>query len=121
MPHIIVEGPITAEGIWLAFRPLEIREGTNVYKAESAYLAETKDHVLIRSMTVERGFGKRFFVKIDEKVNGLHFGLEGLGLPERSDGVKRLLALFALQVLESVPEAKLGATDLAEYLKEPSA
>lgn len=119
MPHVIIEGPLTVEDIWLAFKPLAFREGANHYKAEDILLSRDKHTALIRSLTVERGFTKNFYVRAVQKDDAISLGLEKLTMPDSSDGVKRLLGLYAWTILQSEPESVVKATDIKEFLGEP--
>lgn len=119
MPHVVIQGPVTVEDVHLAFRPMEFREGTARYKAEESYLLQDKTALLIRSMTVERGFVKSFFVRISSKgEDQITIGLEKTGRPELSDGVRRLIALYALLIIRSEPQAHVVTTNIPEQLKE---
>ncbi len=120
MPHVILQGPLTPEDIWLAFQPEEFSEDGNRYKAEEAFLSSAKDIVLIRSLAVERGFTKLFYVRVARKEGQLSIGLERLTKPDASDGVKRLLGLYAWKILQSDPETSVASTNIGEFVREPA-
>lgn len=121
MPHIVISGPITPEDIWLAFEPTEFAEGENRFKAEQAYLASTRDLVLIRSLVVERGFRKTFHVRIAARdEGGISLGIDPLTRPDISDGVKRLLGLYAWKLLQIEPTAEIASTNIGDFVKEPA-
>lgn len=120
MPHVSLQGPLNPEDIWIAFQPTEFREKGNLYKAEAAYMDTGKTEVLIRSLCVERGFQRRFMVRIAAKADGVYIGLDTLGAPDRSDVVRRLLGLYAWKIMQAEPEAIVSATNIADFLGEPA-
>lgn len=119
MPHVILTGPLTPEDIWLAFQPVEFREKGNLYKAEAAYLSVDKEEVLVRSLCVERGFNRRFLVRISSREDGIHIGIDSLAAPDKSEGVRRQLGLYAWMILQAEPEAVMGTTDISDFMGEP--
>ncbi|MCC5875885.1 MAG: hypothetical protein JJU11_06670, partial [Candidatus Sumerlaeia bacterium] len=86
MPHVILNGPLSPEDIWLAFQPIEFKEKENLYKAEAAYLNSDKTELLIRSLVVERGFKRKFLVRISAREEGIHLGIDSLASPDKSEG-----------------------------------
>lgn len=120
MPHVILAGPVTVEDIWLAFEPTSFTEKGNRFKAEEAFLSVDKRILLVRSVTVERGFTKQFYVRFVQKPEGVSVGLDLLNSPEKSDGVKRLLGLFAWKIMEAEPEVNVATTNIQEFLGEPT-
>lgn len=120
MPHVILTGPLTPEDIWLAYQPIEFKEGANLYKAEAAYLNTDKSELLIRSLVVERGFKRKFLVRITAREDGIHIGIDSLAAPDKSDGVRRLLGLYAWTIMQAEPEAVVTTTNIREQLGEPT-
>ncbi len=120
MPHVILQGPLVPEDIWLAFQPEEFTEGGDRYKAEEAFLSSDKKVLLIRSFTVERGFTKVFYVRVALKEGQLSIGLDKLTKPDASDGVKRLLGLYAWKILQNDPETAIASTNIEEFVREPA-
>jgi hypothetical protein len=121
MPHVLLKGPTNVEDIWLAYAPLEIAEQGNRYKSEGAYLSADKVDLIVRSLVVERGFRKTFFVRIHQREDGLlHIGLDSLQQPDKSDGVKRLLGLYAWKIMMIEPEMAVSSTNIEAFLKDPA-
>lgn len=119
MPHVILQGPLTAEDIWLAFQPLEIHEDGCHFKATEAFLSVDRKTLLVRSIVVERNFPKNFFLRIVESEGTLTLGLEPQGVPERTDAVKRYIALCAWQILQSEPEMSVLKGNIADLVTPP--
>jgi hypothetical protein len=117
MPHLTLTGPVSVHDIWLAFEPSEWHEGGTHFKAQECFLSSDKSTALIRSLVVERQFPKAFFVRITEREGELTIGLEALATPERTDGVKRLLALFAELIILNEPLERISGGNIREFLK----
>ncbi len=118
--HLMLNGPVTPEDIWLAFAPTEYREGDTQFKAQEAFLLHDKKVLLVRSLVVERGFPKPFFLKVAVREGGLQIGLEQIGNPDRTDALKRWLGFVAWSILQSAPEMELaGDGGLESYVRGP--
>jgi len=119
MPHVALKGNLSAEDIWLAFSPEEFSEKGNHFKAEEAYLSTDKKTLLIKSIVVERGFSKTFLVKIAEKEERIVITVDPICKVEKSEGVKRLIGLYAWRILQAEPESKVDATNIEDLIGEP--
>lgn len=121
MPHVVLQGPVTPEDIWLSFRPLEFVESTTRMKVEDCYLAHDRESAIARCLTVERGFRKMFFLRFTRKAGDqLSIGPDPFGSPERSDGVKRLVGLCAWMMLQAEPLAKVQSTNIGDLISAPA-
>lgn len=123
MPHVVLEGPITPEDIWLAFEPTEFHEGSTRFKGEEAYLSSDKESLLVRSLVVERGFPKHFYVRFTKKemeAGRITICLDQMNRPDVSDGVKRLIGLYAWKILQVEPTAGVLSSNVEDYIKEPA-
>lgn len=126
MPHLVFEGRVEIEDIFLGFQPLDLREGELIAKAQECFLNQEKTVLLIRSLVVERGFSMGFFMKIalhqsteKSEIVELSLGLEPVGSPERTEGVKRYMGFCAWVLLQADPELKLLRGNITEYVKGP--
>jgi hypothetical protein len=120
MPHVILKGPLTPEDIWLAFDPTEFQEEGNVYKVEDAYLSAAKDVLLLRVLTVERGFSQHFLMRIAAREGGLSVAVDRMATPERNYSVQRLVGLCAWRLLQAAPELAIETTNIPEMVREPA-
>lgn len=119
MPHVVLKGPLTVEDIWIAFEPTQFSEAGVQFKAEEAYLAHDKTMLLVRSLTVERGFPKSFFVRMHQKEDTITISLEKMARPDVTDAVKRLIGLYAWKILQTEHDATVETTNISELLGEP--
>lgn len=117
MPHVVIEGPVSPEDIWLGFKPLDAVEGGTRFKVLEAYLRHDKTEALARALTVERGFTKNFYIRFTQHGDRMTIGLEPLASPERSDGVKRLIGLCAWLVLQAEPRCTIVSTNIGELVR----
>lgn len=119
MPHVILQGPLEVEDIWLSFRTTEFAEKGNHFKAEEAYLSNDKKVLLVRSLVSERGYARTVLVRFTQQTDGVHMGIDKIGSPEKTDGVKRLLGLYTAMILTMEPRVSVAATNIREFLGEP--
>ncbi len=117
MPHVVLEGPITLEDIWLVYQPLQARERDCIFKTEDCYLSAEKTQLLVRAMTVEGGYTRRFYVLLLQKEGSITIKLEPLTDPEKTDGTRRLLGLITERILTAEPEARIARTNIQDFLK----
>ena len=118
MPHVILNTNQTIEQIFARFEPYAVQEAANRYKVEEAYLSHTRSTVLLRCITIERGFNKTFFLRLVQKDNSITVGLDLLNPPDKSDGVKRLIAIVAQRILLSAPGSSIASTNIQPFLRE---
>ena len=122
MPHVVLKGDTTVEDLWLAFAPLDLREGDVVYKASEAFLSHDKQTLLVRSLVVERDFPRNFFLKIvgDEKEGTMTLCIDKAGAPDRCDPVKRFIGLCAWRIMQAAPEVTLEHGNITELVTPPN-
>ncbi len=116
MPHIVIDGPMSLEDIWLAYQHLEVAEGPSRFKTEGCFLSNDKTELLIQALVVERGFVKKFYAKLHQHEEGVTIKLDPLTDPEKTDGVRRLLGLFAERLLAAEPEAHVARTNIQPFI-----
>lgn len=122
MPHVVISGPVTPEDISLAFQPVEFIERGNRFKAEQAYLSVDRKELLVRTLVIERGYRKLFYVRMHiNDAGNLHLGLDIMNHPDKSEAVRRLLGLYAWRILQAEPQAAVASTNIADLIKEPEA
>lgn len=122
MPHVVLEGPVTPEDIWLSFRPLEFHENGAHSKATECFLSSDRKSALVRSLVVERDFPKSFMLKMALRDGGLTVGLEPMGSPERTAAVKRFIGFCAWRIMQAEPQMRVvrgNILDLVGGPKEP--
>lgn len=116
MPHVVVTGPLDAARVAEDFVPVMERTDQGVLKAEKAYLALAKDALVIEALTIEGDTKQSFLVLVQNRPDGVVVRLHPLVDPQKTDGVKRVLALVGRQIREKVDGAAFGETNLQPYL-----
>jgi len=117
MPHVVLNGKATIEDIFVKMKPLFIRDGESVLKTANMYIERGKGSVLVDSLVIEGGRKTSFLALIGGREDGVVIRIFPMLDVEKTDGVKRILAEIAKQLLEIFPELKQGATNLADWLK----
>ncbi len=116
MPHVVVERPIALADYVASFEPLVHQEDRTVCKASEAYLGRAASSALVEAVVVDDGRLQRFFVLLSEKPGRVTVRLLRMTDPEKTRGVKRLVALVARDLLERSPGAAYGATNIEPFL-----
>jgi len=89
----------------------------SVLKTAGMYLERGKGSILVDSLVIEGGKKISFLALIGGREDGVVVRIYPMFEVEKTDGVKRVLAEIAKQLLKTFPEFKLGATNLADWLK----
>lgn len=117
MPHVVLDGKVKIQDIFQRIDPLFIRYGENVLKTANVYIERAEKNILVDSLVIEGGKRISFFTVVSERDDGVVIRIYPMCEVEKTSGVRRVLAELAKQLLQIFPELKLGATNLAEFLK----
>jgi hypothetical protein len=113
MPHVVLEGPIDLAAYAVAFEPILIRREGDVLRADRTFLATDSRTILIEALVVEAGRKQPFYVKISgHDRGGATVRVDPMTHPERSAGVRALVAEIGADLLRRSPDARLGVTNL---------
>ena len=118
MPHIIIEGPASVESFYRDFTPVNIREQNTILKIEEAYLSTDRMNVLLDCVVVEDRNLITFYLHVAQKEGKITVHIDSMTDPEKTDGVKRLIAFVGHKLKAQNPACRYGQTNLAEYLRE---
>ena len=117
MPHVVIEEALdlglACQGIKIA----AVRNGSEILKVVDVYSSRSGHTALVDSVVVEEGRSQSFFVQLAQKDRQITVRLLPATDPDKTDGVKRLLALIASQLRESAPGSRFGKTNLQEFLQ----
>ncbi len=116
MPHVVVAGSITPEAVAECLEPVMERTEQGVLKADKAYLALDKQSIVIEALAIEGGNKQSFLAMVQGRPDGVVVRLHPLVDPEKTDGVKRILALIGRQIKEKFEGASFGETNLDAFL-----
>lgn len=118
MPHVVLELINSAKLAFESVVPFTTRIEGGVLKVTDKYLNAGQNKALVESLVVENGNKQSFFVELSQKQTSVTVRLLPRTDPEKTVGVKTILALLAKQIRDAHPGASYGKTNLQDYLLE---
>lgn len=116
MPHVVLNGNISVEEIFDKLNPIFIRNKDNIIRTKEAYLEKSRKDILVNSLVIEKGKKTVFLTLISGREGGVVVRLYPQFDIEKTEGVKRVLAELAKQLMHTFPEMHIGETNLQEYI-----
>ena len=117
MPHAVLNGKASIEDVFRELKPLFIRNQNIILKTKEVYLERNRKDILIDSLAIENGKKTLFLAMISGRDDGVVVRLYPNIAVDKTDGVKKILAELAKQLLQTFRELELGETNLDDYLK----
>ncbi len=117
MPHIVLDGAVNLEKFFGAFQPAHEREEREILKTQDIFISQDKKTVLVEAIAIEDGPPQRFFVQVVLKDNRTTIRIYQGTDPEKTQGVKKLVALVAKLLRDQHPEIAYGPTNLSDFLR----
>lgn len=117
MPHVVIE---EALDLGVACRGIELsvtRTGSEILKVIAVYLDRSGHAALVDCVAVEEGRAQSFFVQLSQKDRQITVRLLPATDPEKTVGVKRIMALIARQLREAAVGSRFGKTNLQDFLE----
>lgn len=102
--------------IFQQLSPIIIRYEKTVLKTSDKYINFNKNSILVESLAIEDGNKIGFLVLVGKREDGLVVRIHPEFAIEKTNGVKKILAGIAKQLLERFSELTLGKTNLQEFL-----
>ena len=96
--------------------PIMHRDAERVLKTGKAYVSSSGDAVLLEALAIEAERKQAFLVLVQGRADGVVVRLHPLIDPEKTDGVKLVLALVSKQIREKVAGTTFGETNLHDFL-----
>jgi len=118
MPHIILEGPVDLKVYFDTFQPVREQSDTGILKIRNVFANRNSTILLIEGIAVEEGHLNTFFVQLNQKGDSTTVHLYPGTDPEKTPGVKKILALIACSLKEQDNTIRYGNTNLMEFLPE---
>jgi hypothetical protein len=115
MPHVVIEGQVPLEVLFEEFEAFQERRGADIVKVTDMYLNRGHSLALLDCVVVE-GRPKTFLMMLDRKPESLTVRLYPPTDPEKSDGVRRLIALVARKVVTRFSGCVYGANNIESFL-----
>jgi len=117
VPHAVLNGKASIEDVFRELKPLFIRNQNIILKTKEVYLERNRKDILIDSLAIENGKKTLFLAMISGRDDGVVVRLYPNIAVDKTDGVKKILAELAKQLLQTFRELELGETNLDDYLK----
>jgi len=115
VPHVVLVGTVDMEEVFRRLRPVFVKSERGILKATDSYIDRAGRNILLDALSIEGGEQTRFLVMLSQREDGLTVRLwPGLDVP-KTDGVKRVLAETAKQLLETFPDLDVGETNLQRF------
>ena len=116
MPHVVLNGNADLDDIFNKFKGLLIRNDHGILKTDNIYISRDKTAILIESLAIENGVKNSFFTLISKRNDGVVIRIYPGVEVDKTQGVKKILAEAAKQLLGVLPELIIGETNLSDYL-----
>jgi len=117
VPHVVLKGKVYAQNIFDNLNPLFIRNKDLILKTSKTYIDREKKSILIESLVIEKKNKTDFLAIISEREDGVVVRIYPGSKVEKTEGVKRILAETAKQLLDIFPELRVGKTNISDLLK----
>jgi len=114
MPHVVFDKKINLQSIQSCFRNILVKEA-NFIRIKDAFLNNQQNQLLIDTVVIESS-SQIFFIEISSSDHKTTVRLHPSTDPQKTDGVKKSLALVAKQILCSNPGISVTKTNISEYL-----
>ena len=118
MPHVIVENSVGLREVAARFERVEQREQRGVIKISHCLLDTGGRHALLECLVVEGRLRRKFYIRLDQRDEGIKVSLDPMTDPEKTNGVKRALARVGSMIREMSPGSSYGRTNLEPFLGE---
>jgi hypothetical protein len=117
LPHIVLHGKTTIEDIFRQLQPIFIKNENTILRTAEQYLERKKQDILIESLAIENGKKQTFLSMISGREDGVVIRLYPNLAVQKTDGVKKVLAELAKQLMAAFQALQVGETNLQDYLK----
>ena len=118
MPHIVLEKAKNVKDCYDAIEQMVHPIEKGILKITDKYLDYRENSALLESIVVEEGKSQNFFIQLSNKGDAVTVRLLPLTDPEKTKGVKTLMALVAKKIKDSNPEIIYGKTNLQDFIVE---
>jgi hypothetical protein len=113
VPHVVLEGSVDLRRYAEGFRPILIRRGGDILRADALYVERGGRALLIDALVVEAGRKLPFYILVSgNDRGGATVRVDPMTHPEHSVGVKDLVAHVGADLLARSPGARVKVTNL---------
>ena len=116
MPHIVLENINSTKAAFDAVHPFANKIDGGILKVVDKYINASEQSALIESLAIENGVNQNFFVQLSQKKSSLTVRLFPLTDPEKTNGVKLIMATIAKQIKDTDSTIEYGKNNLEDFL-----
>lgn len=116
MPHVVLNGDVRLRDVFEKMKPLIIRDEHLILRTLKKYIDGEEKSILTEALVVEKGRKIGFLALIGSREDGFVVRIYPGSSVEKTDGVKRMLAEIATQLLDTFPNLEVGKTNLQDFL-----
>ncbi len=116
MPHIVLENINSTEEAYEAISPFAQKIDGGILKVTDKYINGSLHTALVESLAVEQGVNQNFFIQLSQKKTSLTVRLLPLTDPEKTNGVKTIMAMIAKQIKDMDENITYGKNNLEDFL-----
>ena len=116
MPHMQIVGPCRIRDLSAPLSQIVESYPRQVLKVQNAYLDPAATSLVLEAVVVEGYLRQNFFLLVRQEENGVLVRCHPFSAPQKTDGVKRLIALVARRCIELCPGGRVGNTNLMPFL-----
>jgi len=116
MPHIVLENINSTKEAFQAVQPFANKIEGGMLKVMDKYINANEQTALIEALAIENGKNQNFFIQLSQKKSSLTVRLLPLTDPEKTNGVKNIMAAIAKQIKDANQNISYGKNNLEEFL-----
>lgn len=116
MPHIVLENINATKDAYDAVNPFANKIDGGMLKVMDKFINANEQTALIEALAIENGKNQSFFVQLSQKKLSLTVRLLPLTDPEKTNGVKMIMATIAKQIKDSNTNISYGKNNLEDFL-----
>lgn len=116
MPHIVLEKINTTEEAYEKVELFSQKIDGGILKVMDKYINYTKQTALIEALAIENGKNQNFFIQLSQKKSSITVRLLPLTDPEKTNGVKTIMAIIAKQIKDANTDITYGKNNLEDFL-----
>lgn len=116
MPHVVLNGDVRLRDIFEKMKPLITRDEHSILRTLKKYIDVEEKSILTEALVIEKGRKIGFLALLSSREDGIVVRIYPGSNVEKTDGVKRLLAEIAKNLLDTFPNLSVGKTNLQDFL-----
>ena len=117
MPHVVLTGDIRFQDVFEKIEAFVVREDKNILKISDKFINQDETSILVESLAIEDKNKLNFLVLLSKREDGLVVRLYPQVDVEKTDGVKKILAKIADNLISAFPHLTVGKTNLQDFLQ----